>query len=95
MIYIDILGYIGAFTLALITIPQIYTLYKSKSGDDLSFGMLGMMAFGYIIFEAYGILLPSIPIIASTLLSLFNLTILTAMKIYYARAKPLPITSSV
>jgi MtN3 and saliva related transmembrane protein len=83
VLYVDILGFIGSFLLAFMAIPQIYAIYKRKSADDIAYGMLVMLGFGYMLFLIYGILLPSTPIIASTSLSLFNLIVLICMKFTY------------
>jgi MtN3 and saliva related transmembrane protein len=82
-IYVEVVGYIGSFTLAFMTLPQIINTYKTKSAKDLSYGMLGMMMVGYSFFLTYGILIYAIPIISSISLSILNCSILISMKRYY------------
>ncbi len=72
VLYIDIIGYIGSFTLSLTYIPQILNIYKTKSAKDLSYWMINLLIIGYIIFLVYGILIVSIPLIASISISLVN-----------------------
>ena len=72
VLYIDIIGYIGSFTLSLTYIPQIISIYRTKSAKDLSYVMICMLIIGYIIFLAYGILIMSIPLIVSISISLAN-----------------------
>lgn len=72
VLYIDIIGYIGSFTLSLTYIPQIISIYKTKSAKDLSYLMISMLIIGYIIFLVYGVLIMSIPLIVSISISLVN-----------------------
>ena len=72
VLYIDIIGYIGSFTLSLTYIPQIINIYRTNSAKDLSYVMICMLIVGYIIFLAYGILIKSIPLIVSISISLAN-----------------------
>ena len=78
--YIDIIGYIGSFTLSLTYIPQIIDIYKTKSAKDLSYLMIIMLIIGYIVFLAYGILIMSIPLIVSISISLANCVHLLIIK---------------
>jgi MtN3 and saliva related transmembrane protein len=88
----EIVGYIGSFTLSLMAIPQIISVYKTKSAKDLSYGMLVVLLVGYIVFLAYGILLYSIPIISSICLSIVNCIHLLILKyIYDTRKTKMPI----
>ena len=92
MWYVDLLGYVGSFLLATMTLPQTLKIYLSKSANDVSYVMIGMLAVGYAFFLAYGVLLPFIPIVSSTSLSLFNLSLLFGFKLRY-REKRTPVSS--
>lgn len=72
VLYIDIIGYVGSFTLSLTYIPQIISIYRTKSAKDLSYIMICMLIVGYIIFLTYGVLIMSIPLIVSISISLAN-----------------------
>lgn len=81
--YVDIIGFIGSFTLSSMAIPQIITTYKRKSAEDISYGMLFLLLLGYSVMMAYGVLLPSLPIVTSLCLSIFNNIVLIVLKIKY------------
>jgi MtN3 and saliva related transmembrane protein len=84
-LYIEIIGYVGSFILAFMSVPQIINVYKTKSAKDLSYGMFIMLFIGYIFFMLYGILIHSIPIISSVALSICNCVHLTWLKYYFDR----------
>jgi MtN3 and saliva related transmembrane protein len=79
---IDIVGYIGSFTLSVTYIPQIISIYKTRSTKDLSYIMVIMLIIGYIIFLVYGVLIKSIPLIASISISLTNCVHLVVLKLF-------------
>lgn len=81
--YVDIIGFIGSFTGSSMTIPQIIKTYKQKSAKDISYGMLLTLLIGNCILMAYGILLPSLPIVSSLALSIFTNMILIGLKVRY------------
>lgn len=56
---VDIFGYLGTFTGISFMLPQVYRTYKTKSVEDLSWGMLIMFFFNCIFWLMYGILLPA------------------------------------
>lgn len=82
-LHAEIIGYIGSFTLSFMALPQIYTIYKTKSSNDLSYGTLAMLMIGYILFAIYGILISSLPIMTSLSLSIVNCIILIGLKYKY------------
>ena len=60
---IDIFGYIGAVLLTLLFVPQVYTTYKTKNIEGLSYIFLILEFFAALNFIIYGFLINSIPII--------------------------------
>ena len=86
VLHVEIIGYIGSFMLSLMAIPQIVSVYKTKSAADLSYGMMAMLMIGYTFFLTYGVLIMSIPIIASVSLSVVNCLVLIGLKHKYGSA---------
>ena len=67
-------------------IPQVWKIYQTKSGKDISGRMFWLFSIGIALWLIYGMLLSSIPLIASNVVTLvLSLTIL-ALKYRYSRA---------
>jgi MtN3 and saliva related transmembrane protein len=76
-------GYLGASTLIITLLPQLYLTYKTKKVDNLSLGFLCLQELTCILFLIYGILLKEIPlIIANSLVGLQGIILLN-MKMTY------------
>jgi MtN3 and saliva related transmembrane protein len=64
-------------------IPQVWKIYRTKSGKDISGRMFSLFSIGIVLWLLYGILLRSVPLILSNAVTLvLSLTIL-ALKIRY------------
>jgi uncharacterized protein with PQ loop repeat len=63
--YVDIIGYIGAFFISMMFIPQIYHIYMNKQVAAISYQSQCMSLISSTIMLTYGFLLGSIPIIIS------------------------------
>jgi len=67
-------------------IPQVWKIYQTKSGKDISGRMFWLFSVGIALWLVYGMLLGSIPLIVSNLVTLvLSLTVL-ALKYRYSRA---------
>ena len=51
----ELFGYLGAATLIVTLIPQLYLTMKTKKVDDLSFGFVCLQELTCIFFLIYGI----------------------------------------
>ncbi len=78
--YVDIIGYIGAFLLSIMFVPQIYQLYKLKNADAISYKSQLMSLLSSVIMLVYGILLGSVPIIVSNCSIIACVCIIMALK---------------
>lgn len=66
-------------------IPQVWKIYRSKSGNDISGRMFSIFSVGIVLWLVYGIMLRSVPLVLSNLVTLvLSLTILV-LKIRYRR----------
>ena len=76
-------GYIGASTLIITLIPQLFLTFKTKKVDNLSIGFLFLQNLTCVLFLIYGILLKEIPlIIANSIVGIQSL-ILLGLKVKY------------
>ena len=62
----DIVGYTGTGLLAITLLPQVLKTFKNKRAGDISWTYLVLQIMSNICFILYGILIRSIPIMAST-----------------------------
>jgi len=80
---IDGIGLVAGLLTTTAFIPQVWKIYRTKSGKDISGRMFSLFSFGIVLWLVYGILLRSVPLILSNVVTLIlSLTIL-ALKIRY------------
>ena len=77
---IDIFGWIGGILIITVNIPQIIKLYRTKSGNDLSYHTLLLTIIGGIFFLVYGLLLNKLPIIVSNIIIILIALIIIYLK---------------
>ena len=82
-ILINVIGYTGLFLSLIYRIPQIYKLYITKSGENISVKMLVICNLSYILYIIYGYLVYDFVIIIGTVLSLIVNSIVWIMVSYY------------
>jgi len=76
-------GYLGASTLIITLLPQIYLTYKTKKVENLSLVFLCLQELTCVLFLIYGIMLKEIPlIVANSLVGIQGISLLS-MKIMY------------
>ena len=79
---------IGLLAGALTTIsfvPQLVRVYMTRSADDLSYGYLATFAAGIVLWEIYGLLLRSLPVILTNAVSLVLVLGIIILKSHYQR----------
>ena len=83
-VFTDILGALGGIILGICTLPQIYTMYKNRSADDVSFLFVLMYSTGVlmsmVLIEAWA---GAIPLIIESLFSF----VMIGLKVYFDRLK--------
>ena len=80
--------YIGVFGGIITTsggIPQLYKIHKTKSADDLSYGMLFMWVTGLSMTLTYGVYTNQFPVYVPASCSLCMSTLMILSKAYYSR----------
>lgn len=80
------LGFMAGTLTTLSFIPQAHKAWRTRSCDDLSWGMLLALAAGVVLWLVYGLMLGAAPIIATNAVTLVLLLVIIAMKASYKTA---------
>jgi MtN3 and saliva related transmembrane protein len=80
----SLLGFIAGTLTTVSFVPQVLHAWRSKSCDDLSWGMLFTFSAGVLLWLCYGFRLWAMPIIAANAVTLALLLIIMALKARYA-----------
>jgi len=84
---VDSIGYSGGVVLSVCLIPQIYTIYKSKEVENISYIWQIMYIIGISLHLYYAIYYNLLPIYVPTIVELFLILILLRFKIIYRKKK--------
>lgn len=76
----NFLGYAAGSMTTLAFVPQVVRTLRTRSANDLSWGMLLIFIFGVILWLAYGLVLGSWPIIVCNSLTLGLNLVIAAVK---------------
>jgi MtN3 and saliva related transmembrane protein len=79
-----LLGFIAGILTTISFVPQVVHAWRSKSCDDLSWGMLLTFSGGVVLWLVYGIRLRAMPIIVANAVTLALLLAIMALKARYA-----------
>ena len=80
---IDSIGLIAGLLTTTAFIPQVWKIYRTKSGKDISARMISLFTTGLVLWLIYGISLHSLPLILSNALTLVLSLAIIALKIRY------------
>ena len=83
---ITVLGFMAGTLTTVSFIPQAHKAWRSKSCDDLSWGMLLLFAVGIFLWLVYGLMLHAAPIIVANSVTLVLLLSIILMKTRYRAA---------
>jgi MtN3 and saliva related transmembrane protein len=81
-----IVGFIAGSVTTAANLPQVWKTYRSKSGEGLSFRMLLALAIGLGLWIMYGIMIKSLPLIATNAVVFLLILVLIGMKLKFDRA---------
>ena len=84
---IDGIGLIAGLLTTTAFIPQVWKIYRTKSGKDISARMFSLFSAGLVLWLIYGILLRSMPLILSNVVTLVLSLTIIVLKIRY-RERP-------
>ena len=79
----EIFGYAGMIAGVSVFIPQVYKTYRTKSVEDISWGMLALVVLNCFFWFSYGYLRDSLPLILTNGLSFLVVSVLIILKIRY------------
>ena len=79
----SLLGFIAGILTTISFVPQVLHAWRSKSCDDLSWGMLLTFSGGVVLWLVYGIRLRAMPIILANAVTLALLLAIMALKARY------------
>ena len=80
---IEILGIIASISSAILHIPQVYHMIKTKGTKDVSYNFLGLTLFSCLLWLIYGLLIINIPLIISDSILSITTLIMIGSKIYF------------
>jgi MtN3 and saliva related transmembrane protein len=87
----DVLGYLASALTTIAFVPQVVHIVRTRSADDISWGMFSLFGVGVALWLWYGIRLASLPLIAANGVTLsLVLTILVLKLRYGSRAEAPP-----
>ncbi|HKB83924.1 MAG TPA: SemiSWEET transporter [Burkholderiales bacterium] len=84
---IDSIGLIAGLLTTTAFIPQVWKIYRTKSGEDISARMISLFTAGLVLWLIYGILLRSLPLILSNTVTLALSLAIVALKIRYRKPR--------
>jgi MtN3 and saliva related transmembrane protein len=67
--FTEIIGYLAAAFGTALMLPQLYKAYKTKRVDDISMVMLVVYLINCFLWEIYGLLIGSMPIILCNMIA--------------------------
>lgn len=76
MLNSDLIGMLAGSLTTISLVPQALKIWKTRSAEDISFGMFTLFAMGVVLWLAYGILIEAMPIILAN-----SVTLVLAMAI--------------
>lgn len=83
MDYVTILGLIGGTLTTASFFPQVIKAWKTKSMGDVSIGMFLILTAGLLVWDIYGFLIGSLPVVAANTVSFILSVIILVFKVKY------------
>jgi MtN3 and saliva related transmembrane protein len=79
-------GFIAGLVTTAANLPQVWKTYRNRSGEGLSFRMLLTLAIGLALWIIYGIMIKSLPLIATNAVVVLLILALIGMKLKFDRS---------
>lgn len=80
---IDLLGLVAGSLTTLSFVPQVLKIWRTKSGNDVSYGMFLLFSLGVLLWLIYGLALSAAPIVIANAVTLLLSLIVIALKYRY------------
>lgn len=82
---LTVLGLVAASLTTFAFVPQLTRVVRTRSADDLSYGMFGAFSLGVLLWLVYGLLRNDLPVILSNAVTLVLSVAILVLKIRYDR----------
>lgn len=82
---LTVLGLVAASLTTFSFVPQLTRVVRTRSADDLSYGMFGAFSLGVLLWLVYGVLRGDLPVILSNAVTLALSVAILVLKIRYDR----------
>lgn len=82
---LTVLGLVAASLTTFSFVPQLTRVVRTRSADDLSYGMFGAFSLGVLLWLVYGLLRDDLPVILSNAMTLALSVAILVLKIRYDR----------
>ena len=79
------LGLVAATLTTCSFVPQLTRVVRTRSAEDLSYGMFGAFSLGVLLWLVYGVLRDDLPVIVSNAVTLALSVAILVLKIRYDR----------
>ncbi|HVY08261.1 MAG TPA: SemiSWEET transporter [Burkholderiales bacterium] len=83
---LDIVGLLAGLLTTIAFVPQVWKIYRTKSGRDISARMFSIFSIGIVLWLVYGFMLGQLPIILANAVTLVLSLTIIGLKVYYSRA---------
>ena len=80
---LDSIGLVAGLLTTTAFIPQVWKIYRTKSGKDISARMFSLFSAGIVLWLVYGVLLQSMPLILSNAVTLVLSLTIIGLKLRY------------
>jgi MtN3 and saliva related transmembrane protein len=79
------LGFTAATLTTCSFVPQLTKVWRTKSAEDLSYGMFSVLSLGILLWLIYGLIIRDLPLIAANAITLALNVAILALKLRYSR----------
>lgn len=80
---ITLLGLVAGTLTTIAFVPQLTKTWKTKSAEDISFGMFAIFCTGVLLWLIYGLLIHALPVILANVVTLILASAILVLKIKY------------
>lgn len=80
---ITALGLLAGTLTTIAFVPQLKKTWKTKSAEDISFGMFAIFCCGVLLWLVYGLLIGALPVILANIVTLVLSGAILVLKIKY------------
>jgi len=80
---ITALGLLAGTLTTIAFVPQLTKTWKTKSAEDISFGMFAIFCIGVLLWLVYGLLIGALPVILANMVTLVLAGAILVLKIKY------------